>query len=71
MILQGIQCVDIWKSNGNLGKSMVFFGRADMEETRNKHNAELLRTDPSTKVAGEFSTRGHIFPPNDWNEFLL
>ena len=40
---------------------MVFFGSADMEETRNKRNAELQRTDPGTKVAGEFSTRGDIF----------
>ena len=30
----------------------------------NKHNAELQRTDPGTKVTGEFSTRGHIFSPN-------
>ena len=29
-----------------------------------KHNAELQRTDPGTKVTGEFSTRGHIFSPN-------
>ena len=33
----------------------------------NKHNAELQRTDPGTKVTGEFSTRGHIFSPNVWN----
>ena len=26
----------------------------------NKHNAELQRADPGTKVTGEFSTRGHI-----------
>ena len=30
----------------------------------NKHNPELQRTDPGTKVTGEFSTRGHIFSPN-------
>ena len=30
----------------------------------NKHNAQLQRTDPGTKVTGEFSTRGHIFSPN-------
>ena len=30
----------------------------------NKHNAELQRTDPGIKVTGEFSARGHIFPPN-------
>ena len=30
----------------------------------NKHNTELQRTDPGTKVTGEFSTRGHIFSPN-------
>ena len=37
---------------------------------KNKHIAELQRTDPGTKVTGEFSTRGHIFSPNVWNEFL-
>ena len=31
---------------------------------KNKHNAELQRADPGTKVTGEFSTRGHIFPPS-------
>ena len=35
-----------------------------------KHNTELQRTDPGTKVSGEFNTRGHIFSPNVWNEFL-
>ena len=30
----------------------------------NKHNAELLQTDFGTKVTGEFSTKGYIFPPN-------
>ena len=28
---------------------------------KNKHNAELQRTDPGRKVTGEFSTRGHNF----------
>ena len=27
-------------------------------------STELQRTYPGTKVTGEFSTRGHIFPPN-------
>ena len=36
----------------------------------NKHNAELQRTDPDTKVTGEFSTKGRIFPPNAQNGFL-
>ena len=31
---------------------------------KNKHNAEMQQTDPGTKVTGEFSTRGRIFPPN-------
>ena len=34
-----------------------------------KHNAELQWNDPSTKVIGEFSTRGCIFPPNARNGF--
>jgi len=38
-----------------------------MNFQKNKHNAELQRTDPGTKVTGEFSTRGHIFSPNVWN----
>ena len=31
---------------------------------KNKHNAELQRTDPVTTVTGEFSTRGRILAPN-------
>ena len=27
---------------------------------KDKHNAQLQRTDPGTKVTGEFSTRGRI-----------
>ena len=38
---------------------------------KNKHNAELQRTDPGSKVTGEFSTKGRIFPPNAQNGFLL
>ena len=34
---------------------------------KNKHNTELQRTDPGTKVTGEFSIRGHIFPPFEMN----
>ena len=34
----------------------------------NKLNAKLQRTDPSTKVSGEFSTKGRIFQQN---RFLL
>ena len=47
---------------GNVDK---VFGNID-KVIRNvdKHNAELQRTDPGTKVTGEFSTRGHIFSPN-------
>ena len=37
---------------------------AKTKQYKDKHNAELQRTDPGTKVTGEFSTRGHIFPPN-------
>ena len=37
----------------------------------NKHNAELQRTDPGTKVTGEFSTKDCIFSPNAQNGFLL
>ena len=35
----------------------------------NKHSAELQRTDPDTKVIGEFSTRGRIFPTYARNGF--
>ena len=31
---------------------------------KHKHNAELQRTDPGTKVMDEFSTKGRIYPPN-------
>ena len=34
-----------------------------------KHDVELQRTDPGTKVMGEFSTRDRIFPPNAQNGF--
>ena len=37
----------------------------------NRHNAEVQRTHPGTKVIGEFSTKGHIFPPNAQNGFEL
>ena len=37
----------------------------------NKHNAELQRADPGTKVEGSFSTRGHIFPHDAQNGFSL
>ena len=36
----------------------------------NKHNFELQRTDPGTKVIGEFNTKGCIFPPNAQYGFL-
>ena len=36
-----------------------------------KTNAELQWTDPSTKVTGEFTTTGSIFPPIAQNGFLL
>ena len=39
------------------------------DKKTNKHNAELQRTDPGTKVIGKFSTRGRIFPPNARNGF--
>ena len=38
--------------------------RWERKKRRDKHNAELQRTDPGTKNTGEFSTRGHNFPPN-------
>ena len=31
---------------------------------KTKHNAELHWTYPGTKVTGDFSTKGRIFPPN-------
>ena len=37
----------------------------------NKHNAEMQRTDPGTKMTGTFSTKAHIFPPNAQNGFVL
>ena len=43
----------------------------DLNFKKNKHNAELQRADPGTKVAGLFSTRGRIFPHNAQNGFLL
>ena len=49
-----------------LNQNITFLSK----EKKNKHNAELQRTDPGTKVTGEFSTRGHIFSPNVWNEFI-
>ena len=41
-----------------------------LDKKVNKHKAELQRTDQGTKVTGEFSTKGHIFPPNIQNGFL-
>ena len=38
--------------------------KTKIRNKKNKHNAELQLTDPGTKVMGEFSTKGHIFPPN-------
>ena len=35
----------------------VWFYRSKVKDKINKHNAELQRTDPGTKVTGEFSTR--------------
>ena len=52
------------------GKSFLLLHSAFFNINRNKHNAQLQRTDPGTKVTGGFSTRGHIFHPNVWNEFL-
>ena len=46
-------------NNSTMQQYMIRF-----KKIKNKHNAELQRTDPGTKVTGEFSTRGHIFPPN-------
>ena len=37
----------------------------------NKHNAELEQTDRGTKDTGNFNTRGHIFPHNAQNGYLL
>ena len=31
------------------------------DRKKNKHNTELQRTDPGTKVRGEFSTKGRIY----------
>ena len=38
--------------------------KASVNYEKNKHNAELQRTDPGTKVTGKFSTMGHILPRN-------
>ena len=43
----------------------------DNEMKLDKHNAELQRADPGTKVMGYFSTRGRIFPHDAQNEFSL
>ena len=37
----------------------------------NKHNADLQQADPGTKVTGQFSTRGCIFPHDAQNGFPL
>ena len=41
----------------------------NVNKIKNKHNAKLQRTGPGTKLIGEFSTRGRIFPPNARNGF--
>ena len=41
------------------------------KEIKSKHNAELQRADPGTKVTGLSSTRGHIFPYNAQNGVSL
>ena len=41
----------------------TFLGETNWREepSKDKHNAELQRTDPGTKVEGEFSIKGRIF----------
>ena len=43
----------------------------DIDTYENKHNDELQRADPGTKVTGQFSTRGRIFPNDAQNGFSL
>ena len=43
---------------------------AYLKDKRNKHNAELQRTNPGTKVTGKFSTKGRIFRSNAQNGLL-
>ena len=38
--------------------NLAFFGLKEIMTSTTQ------RTDPGTKITGEFSTRGHIFPPN-------
>ena len=41
--------------------------RTASEKERDSHNAKMQRTDPGTKVMGEFSTKVRIFVPNSQN----
>ena len=53
----------LWKHSVNdilLGLVLVFV--SSFVDNINKHNAKLQRADPGTKVTGQFSTRGRIFP---------
>ena len=40
-----------------------------LAKLENKHNAELQRTDPGTRVRGTLSTKARIFPPNAKMDF--
>ena len=57
-------------SHGRLITYFQFFF-TKIDHNKNKQNAELQQTDPSTKVKGEFSTRSLIYPHNAQNGFLL
>ena len=46
------------------GQNIICDQMKKFKRKGNKHNAELQRADPGTKVTGEFSTRGHIDSPN-------
>ena len=50
-------------------RNYVFQLKKKHKKKENKHNAELQRTDPGTKVIGGFSTMSHIFTPNARNGF--
>ena len=50
------------------GLIKLFFGR--FLPTKKKHNAELQRADPGTKVTDEFSTKRIILPLNAQNGFF-
>ena len=47
------------------------FSKKKKEKKRNKHNAELQRADPGTKIMVYFCTSGRIFQRDAENGFSL